>query len=467
MLTRRLVEEIRLRNLTKHERLCSVVLRVDADFADVFAVKEGRARPGWRTIEARGSSVMIRGRQPTDAVRITVVGAGAAYGPDGIQAIIKLGPSATAVLTATVQPTGKVRDGDLQIAAPTRPFRVPALRTRSASVAATLRRSGADIESLRIVDPADPTRVAVAAGAPWFMALFGRDSLLTAYMSLPMDQELALGTLRMLAARQGRRTDPLTEEQPGRILHEARFGRDAALALGGRTTYYGTVDATPLFVMLLAEMWRWGASPDDVIELLPHADRALLWCRRHADADEDGFIQYRRATEHGMVNQGWKDSWNGITHSDGSLAKAPIALCEVQGYHYAALLGRAEIAEGLGDTRSARRLTARAQALQERFDERYWLDDLVLLRVGSGRRQTTGRRAGIQPGAPALDGHRPSRASRAPSGTAPLPRDVQRLGRAHPGNVDGGVQPGQLPQRIGVAARQRDRGARTGQVWPR
>jgi glycogen debranching enzyme len=375
VLTHRLTEHLVVRNLTAEPRAFELTLQLDADFADVFAVKEGRALPGWRTVDARDGSVVLRGGSAGVGVRITLSGATSAYGPDGMQAALTMNPGQSADLTVVVQPLQE-HDDDLQVAVKGALRGRLVVRTPDPADATTFERSRADIESLRIGDPKDPGRVAVAAGAPWFMALFGRDSLLVAFMCLPLDQALAVGTLRMLGARQGQRTDPVTEEQPGRILHETRFGRDAKLALGGRTVYYGSIDATPLFVLVLSEAWRWGASDDDVIELLPHADRALAWCRRGADRDGDGFMEYERATEHGLLNQGWKDSWNAVVFADGRLAQPPIALCEVQGYHYAALQGRADIADGFGDSRTARRLRGAAEELKERFDKAFWIDDL-------------------------------------------------------------------------------------------
>ncbi len=157
-----------------------------------------------------------------------------------------------------------------------------------------LRRTREDLGSLRIFDPDRPDVAAVAAGAPWFMALFGRDSLLSSYMALPLDPSLALGTLQTLARTQGTRVDPRTEEEPGRILHETRLGNDFPLAHGGGSTYYGSADATPLFVMLLAEMRRWGVTSPAADALLPHADRALAWIEQYGDRDGDGFVEYAR-----------------------------------------------------------------------------------------------------------------------------------------------------------------------------
>jgi hypothetical protein len=181
-----------------------------------------------------------------------------------------------------------------------------------------------DLGSLRIFDPEHPDRVVVAAGSPWFMALFGRDSLLTSWMTLPFDQELALGVLAELADTQGRRHHELTDEQPGRILHEVRFDPLSAELLGGANRYYGTVDATPLFVMLVAEVARWTGATERVQALLPAVDRALEWIDRWGDRDGDGFVEYERSHERGLLHQGWKDSWDGIRHEDGSVADRPV-----------------------------------------------------------------------------------------------------------------------------------------------
>jgi glycogen debranching enzyme len=181
--------------------------------------------------------------------------------------------------------------------------------------------------------------------------------------------------------------DPITEEEPGRILHELRLGPDSAQVLGG-SHYYGTVDATPLFVMLLAECWRWGAPEQTVRALLPAADAALNWIEQYGDRDGDGFVEYRRATDRGLINQGWKDSFDGVNDASGRLADAPIALCEVQGYVYAALLARAELAEAFDDKATATRCRAAAQELRERFTERFWLPDRGWYAVAlDGRKQ--------------------------------------------------------------------------------
>jgi glycogen debranching enzyme len=251
----------------------------------------------------------------------------------------------------------------------------PQVTTPDQDLAAVLHRSVEDVGALHIFDPAHPGRPVVAAGAPWFMALFGRDSLLTSWMLLPWDDSLAAGTLQTLADRQGRAIDPATEEEPGRILHEVRFGPAASLALGGRSTYYGTVDATPLFVMLLGELRRWGRGGELARDLLPHADRALEWMQRYGDADGDGFIEYSRKTPAGLVNQGWKDSWDGINFADGTIAEPPIALAEVQGYAYAAYRARAAFCRETGDWPGARHWAAEAARIKRAFNQAFWLPD--------------------------------------------------------------------------------------------
>jgi glycogen debranching enzyme len=237
-----------------------------------------------------------------------------------------------------------------------------------------LRRSGEDLGALRIVDPETGLTVP-AAGAPWFMTLFGRDSLLTSWMALPADPSLASGVLQSLARLQGRVTNPETEEQPGRIMHEVRFGGATGLALGGGDVYYGSVDATPLFVLLLGELRRWGLHDDLVEALLPHADRALAWIDEFGDRDGDGYVEYQQQTSAGLANQGWKDSWDAIRFADGRMAEPPIALCEVQAYVYAAYVARSHFAREAGDDATFERYRTKARELRLRFNEDFWLDD--------------------------------------------------------------------------------------------
>lgn len=259
---------------------------------------------------------------------------------------------------------------------------VPQVETDHPGLKNVVTRSAEDLGALRIFDPDFPERMVVAAGAPWFMTVFGRDSLLTAWMALLVDPDLALGVLQTLARFQGTDVDPRHDEEPGRILHEMRFGDAASLSLGGGSIYYGTADATPLFVMLLGELRRWGVAAELVDELLPNAERAMEWIERFGDADGDGYVEYHRATDRGLANQGWKDSWDGIRYADGRVAEAPIALCEVQAYTYGAFLARAHFAFEAGDEATYQRFRAKATDLKTAFNRDFWLEDKGWFAVG-------------------------------------------------------------------------------------
>ncbi|HWP28433.1 MAG TPA: glycogen debranching N-terminal domain-containing protein [Chloroflexota bacterium] len=216
----------------------------------------------------------------------------------------------------------------------------------------------------------------LAAGIPWFMALFGRDSLIAAYQALPYYPEVAPGVLRALARLQGTKVDPLTEEEPGKIPHEYRPESLAApRALIPAFPYYGTIDATPLFLIVLAETYRYTGDQALLSELWAPAERALQWMDQYGDRDGDGFLEYCRSGEVGLVNQGWKDSWDSVRFRDGTIARAPIALCEVQGYAYAARLAMADLYEARGQPARARELRQQATALAARFDRDFWLPD--------------------------------------------------------------------------------------------
>lgn len=224
----------------------------------------------------------------------------------------------------------------------------PALETDDDTLTHTYRRSVADLGALRVASPDGSNRVVVAAGMPWFMTLFGRDSLITAYMALPFAPELAVDSLEVLAAFQGRRVDRDPAEEPGKILHELRAGPLAVRRRFLGRAYYGTVDATLLFATLVAEVHRWGVAPDAVERLVPAVERCLDWALTYGDADGDGFVEYRRQGRHGLANQAWKDSGDAIQAADGTLARGSIATIEVQGYLVDALRSGAEVLEAHG-----------------------------------------------------------------------------------------------------------------------
>ena len=378
-------EELTLRSYSREPMALRVELVLESDFADIFEVTEGRAArsPQRARLESPG---VIRVDSPRDErLGLVVTAPGAAFDGDRLTFDVVLEARGSWSRVIRLAPTTLQDEftigGDDDSAVPVGPARrflawqsrVPVPDVEDDAIERVILQSQLDLGSLRIFDPANPDRAVVAAGAPWFMALFGRDSLLTALMSLHVDPELALGTLQTLAELQGTRLDAASEEQPGRILHEVRLGATTNLALGGGSVYYGTADATPLFVVVLGELARWGGLHHGEDELIAAADRALEWILRDGDRDGDGFVEYARLNEHGLVNQGWKDSWDGITFADGSLARAPIALCEVQGYVYAAYVARAELAAARGDDDTAARWYERASILKRRFNEAFWL----------------------------------------------------------------------------------------------
>jgi len=199
---------------------------------------------------------------------------------------------------------------------------------------------------------------------------------------VPYAPRLALGTLRTLARLQGSATDPLTEEQPGRILHEVRLGSDLSLALGGDSVYFGSIDATPLFVMLVGQLLAWGADPAELLELRPAVEKALRWIDEYGDRDGDGFVEYQRGSDRGLLNQGWKDSGDGVTFRDGSLPRTPIALAEVQGYVFAAQHAAAQLFGAWGEPEEAARRTTRAQELARHFHEAFWMPEAGFYAMG-------------------------------------------------------------------------------------
>ncbi|WP_262107519.1 glycogen debranching N-terminal domain-containing protein [Arthrobacter sp. Marseille-P9274] len=384
-----ILEEITVRNYSADPAECMIALAVESDFADLFEVKEARIQRRWdETREPGDGSLVIRASWQDVIKGIVVKAGGADVAREGLMYRVVIPPHGYWHTRLSVVPT-------VDASGPAGPFahpvsgemsprdkrrqewvaRIPVLRMSNRAIQRTLQRSYDDLGALRIEDPDHPDRIVVAAGAPWFMTLFGRDSLWASHMALPVDPSLALGTLQTLADRQGTQVDPMSEEEPGKILHEVRLGVGTGQVLGGKSAYYGSVDATPLFVMLLGEASRWGFAKETIAALLPHADRALDWIYNYGDKDGDGFVEYERLNEQGLLNQGWKDSWDGINFADGTLAEPPIALCEVQAYVHSAYTARAWMAYDAGDLALAAELQDRAARLKKRFNEQFWLPD--------------------------------------------------------------------------------------------
>jgi glycogen debranching enzyme len=393
-------EDISVRNFGREPAFCHVEIAIECDFADVFEVKEMR-------VEKVGALGMVaeHGRlrftyQRGGFQRATIVdfsqpphfNANIA----SFEVIVPAGGEWSTCMQVTpgidddlIEP--RYRCGQpVERAKPVERLqewrrRLPLITVGNKTFQSLVDKSCDDLASLRLFDPEHPERVVVAAGAPWFMTIFGRDSLITSWMAMTLDPDLALGTLQTLARFQGADVNPVNEEEPGRILHEMRFGETAELSLGGGRVYYGTADATPLFVMLLGELQRWGYKRSEVDALLPAADRALEWIERFGDRDGDGYVEYLRTSDRGLRNQGWKDSWDGVNFRDGEVAEPPIALCEVQGYVYSALVARSHFATEHGDHDLAEGLRKRAERLRENFNRDFWIDERNCFAVGLDR----------------------------------------------------------------------------------
>ncbi|AIC26463.1 amylo-alpha-1,6-glucosidase protein [Rhizobium etli bv. mimosae str. IE4771] len=214
------------------------------------------------------------------------------------------------------------------------------------------------------------------AGIPWFSTVFGRDALITAHQTLWLDPEIARGVLCHLAANQAANVDPASDAEPGKILHEVRYGEMAELGEVPFRRYYGSVDSTPLFVMLAGDYLKRTSDIATIERLMPHIEAALTWIDEYGDRDGDGFVEYGRLTEEGLINQAWKDSHDSVFHADGTLARGPIAIAEVQAYVYGAWLSALEIFRRIGKPERAASFLARAEGLRRAFDVSFFDEEL-------------------------------------------------------------------------------------------
>jgi glycogen debranching enzyme len=327
-----------------------------------------------------------------DRVEIGLRDTGAEWGRDGITVQLftnaKLrrgGEELELAWNITVPPRGEVTvgwnivasDAASVVAAASRPadWTVPPASHDDDRLDRWVAQALADLDALRMTTVADPASVFLAAGAPWFFTLFGRDSIWAARFLAPLGGSLAADTVRVLSGLQGTADDPANSEQPGKIMHELRRATVNLPAEGISLPplYYGSVDATPLWISLLYDAHLWGMPDFEVEALLPNLTAALEWMRDFGDADGDGLLEYVDTTGRGLANQGWKDSGDSVQWRDGTLATAPIALCEVQAYAYEAAIHGADLLERFGHPADDWREWA--ETLKARFHEQFWIDD--------------------------------------------------------------------------------------------
>jgi glycogen debranching enzyme len=386
---RRVGDGVRERiEVTNHDRKAvalQLTVLFDADFADVFEIKDKRTKTGQMYTHVRGDHVVL-GYRRGDFVRETRISAGNGfYTQESVDFRLVLDPGESwqrdieISVTAQDESSRPDRRRSRELLVPLAEWldSVPRLDTDCDDLLRLYRRSMIDLAALRFRPDGVSGPALPAAGLPWFMALFGRDSLIVSYQTLPFAPELARTTLRALARRQAREVDDFRDAEPGKILHELRHGELTHFRQTPQSPYYGSADVTPLFLIVLEEYERWTGDVETVRALEPAARAAMGWIEDYGDADGDGFVEYvTRNPGSGLVNQCWKDSWNSIVHPDGTLAKLPRATCEIQGYAYDARRRTARLArEVWGDPAYGERLDRDADRLRERFREAFWLSE--------------------------------------------------------------------------------------------
>jgi glycogen debranching enzyme len=385
---RGLHERIGLQNCHQHTVEIELELGFDADFLDIFEVRGYRpaARPQRRlpvTITETGFHFAYVGAdrvlRETEVVLHPVPTL-----HEGGRALfkIRLEPQQTFIALVDVLPTlgDEERQPDFEFDTSLNSLQALYADWNSSCTTINTDNEAIDIgllwrskEDLRILCDHLPTGLFPTAGVPWYAVPFGRDALISSLQTLALNPDLARGSLSYLAEHQGRRVDPEREEEPGKILHEIRFGELANLHQIPHTPYFGTVDATPLFLVLLVELLDWTADGEFFSLLLPNVISALNWIDRYGDLDEDGLVEYQQHGSIGVRNQGWKDSFDSLVGPNGQPAPLPAALVEVQGYIYQAKTGLARIFRHLGRASEAARLEAEAVALKRRFNDLFWM----------------------------------------------------------------------------------------------
>jgi glycogen debranching enzyme len=388
------IEEIVLMNHADDAVDVDLHIEVGTDFADLFEIKDAEPRPREIHQEA-GERELVLSYHSGDFHRETRIATdgGCEIHPDGLRAHVSLGPREDRHLAFEIRPASEPVAAGVRVTAGARRFEAsraqlrrdledwldeaPSLDSDWDELRHVYVQSLADLAALRFYPDILPKASLPAAGLPWFMALFGRDSLITSYQVLPFIPEVARTTLLALADLQAEELDDFRDAEPGKILHELRFGELTVRGERPHSPYYGSADATPLFVILLDEYERWTGDGELVRELEPNARAALDWIDDHGDLDGDGYVEYQTRNPYsGLVNQCWKDSNNSILFHDGSKAEGPIATCEIQGYVYDAKRRGARLAEQFwNDPALADRLGRESADLRRRFHEDFWLRD--------------------------------------------------------------------------------------------
>jgi glycogen debranching enzyme len=382
-------ERLRLKNYQGQPVSTALVLHFEADFADIFEVRgtrrAARGRHLGMSAQKAGGVLAYEGLDgAVRRTRLTFSRPPVAMGPGEAGFDITLPPQGEAVLDMVVVCEAPGAEAPRPLGYDEALAAAEADRRATRSQACTLhasnerfndwaRRAVADLHMMSTATPWGPYPY---AGVPWFSTAFGRDGILTALECLAFDPGLARGVLGFLAATQATTVSPAQDAQPGKVLHETRGGEMAALGEIPFGRYYGSVDSTPLFVLLAGAYYERTADRTLVERIWPNVEAALRWVDTYGDGDGDGFVECARSTPKGLVHQGWKDSHDAIFHADGTPAEGPIALCEVQGYVYAAKQGAALLARALGHAGWADEMERQAQVLRERFEQAFWCEDL-------------------------------------------------------------------------------------------
>ncbi len=359
----------------------------DGDFTDVFEVRgTTREHRGRRVPEQIGEDSVILSYEGLDrVVRHTCIhtdAPGVRASESGLDFELVLRPKKKEVVqfeiccnsetfTDSIGYTEALSSARFELAEMSHAF--PQITSSNSRFSDWIARSVSDLE---MMIAGNPERNYPYAGVPWFSTVFGRDGIITALQTLWLNPSIAEGVLEFLASSQADAIDPVADSEPGKILHEMRLSEMAALGEVPFGRYYGSVDATPLFIVLAGAYFDRTADRPFLERLWPHIDRALKWIDEFGDVDGDGFVEYTRHSGKGLVQQGWKDSNDSIFHDDGRIAEPPIALSEVQGYVYAAQLAAARLIRVLGDVDRGCALEVRAETLRTRFEEQFWCDSL-------------------------------------------------------------------------------------------